>query len=544
MTDAYTSLNSADHDKAPSPEALPTDKALEYAAPGTMKAVVFTKFGDVKDVLNEIRMPIPKITKDNQVLVKVLYAGLNSVDYKMINGKFGLVSPRRPKSVPGCDFCGRVEAKGKGSNVRFLDVGDLVFGEVFEGNGTFAEYTVCNASSLCKVPSTVDPVEVAAIPVVAGTAFQAMEALKVKPQTKLLILGGGTSVGRMAIQIAKNHIGCGEVAVTSSREALCMELGANSVVNYKEEKWTEVYKDHGFDAIFDCVGGVESWDLSKSEGVLKEDGRYLTIVGDEENGAHIDFGAILRMTGKMINRNFWSVLGEPSWDFMVHDSSKNIDDVAALIRDQKIKPMLDEESPFQFADWAKMFEKLQSQQGSGRLVVKVAEDEEEDEHGQENKDNMESATVSKEVVEEDIKMDEEPVIAAAPAENVEEEVVAEDDAKEEDDVKVDEVVAADTAPADDAADDGAEEAADDGAGADDANVEPEAAADEVKEEEQEVVAEDNAETAAVDDENKPDDKADVAAGDEAVDDESPKEDEAPKVSEAPKEDGAEALKNE
>lgn len=130
-----------------------------------------------------------------------------------------------PSTCPGCDFVGTVVAKGKGDSVRFLEVGEEVFGQVFMGSGTFAEYVICPSSNLTKKPSNISSVEAAAMPFVSQTAYQALQTMKLNDQSKLLILGGSSSVGCAAIQIAKNHFECDEVVVTSSRPEMCMELG-------------------------------------------------------------------------------------------------------------------------------------------------------------------------------------------------------------------------------------------------------------------------------------------------------------------------------
>lgn len=69
--------------------------------PNTMRAVIFSEFGEIEQVVQEKQLPIPIITQKDQVLVKVLYASLNGVDWKVILGKFGSLSPRKPNSVTG-----------------------------------------------------------------------------------------------------------------------------------------------------------------------------------------------------------------------------------------------------------------------------------------------------------------------------------------------------------------------------------------------------------------------------------------------------------
>ena len=70
-------------------------------APNTMRAVVFSAFGEIEQVVQEKQLAFPTITKEDEVLIKVLYAAMNSVDCKIILGAFGSISPRKPNNVTG-----------------------------------------------------------------------------------------------------------------------------------------------------------------------------------------------------------------------------------------------------------------------------------------------------------------------------------------------------------------------------------------------------------------------------------------------------------
>merc|ERR1719419_1967848 len=77
----------------------------------------------------------------------------------------------------------------------------------------------------------------------------------------------------------------------------------------------------------DCVGGEKSWDLCRRNRVLKENGRYVTLVGDEV-GAKVDFAFIASVFGKVISRKLSAALGHPSWEYLMMDPAQNIEDVA------------------------------------------------------------------------------------------------------------------------------------------------------------------------------------------------------------------------
>ena len=268
----------------------------------------------------------------------------------------------------GSDFSGQVIAKGNSSELDYLTVGDMVFGN---SSGSFAEYMVAPASKLHKMPECISPIEASAVPLVTQTSFQALETLKVRKGEKILILGGSTATGLMATQIAKHHIGCSEVIVTSSQEALCKKSGADRVINYKTEKWEEILKDYGVDAVYDCVGGVDYWNNCRSEGVLKKNGRYATIVGDTEHVAEVTIGSMIGMGLSIANRKFWGTLGYQSYDFVMCDSTRNMADIATMIDAGTLNPVLDPDSPFKFEDYLSMFEKSMSHRAKGKLVIQI-----------------------------------------------------------------------------------------------------------------------------------------------------------------------------
>eukprot|EP01083_Nonionella_stella_P264752 897682_1 len=111
----------------------------------TMKGIVCTGIGEPKDVLKILNdIPIPKIDKPNRVLVKVLYASINPLDYKMIKGLMGPLSPKKPPYICGFDFCGILLKKGSDPNLKYrIEIGDLVYGQCYNSScGSFSEYII------------------------------------------------------------------------------------------------------------------------------------------------------------------------------------------------------------------------------------------------------------------------------------------------------------------------------------------------------------------------------------------------------------------
>src|SRR5512136_552368 len=139
-----------------------------------MKAVVCTKYGPPEVLkLEEVAKPTPK---DNEALVKIHAASINSWDWDLLRGTpfmnrlvFGVLKPKT--KILGCDIAGRVEAVGR--NVKQFQPGDEVFGDISGyGDGGFAEYVCARENLLALKPTNLTFEEAVAVPMAAITALQ------------------------------------------------------------------------------------------------------------------------------------------------------------------------------------------------------------------------------------------------------------------------------------------------------------------------------------------------------------------------------------
>jgi NADPH:quinone reductase-like Zn-dependent oxidoreductase len=208
-----------------------------------MKAIVYTKYGspDVLE-LKEVEKPAPK---DNEVLIKIHAASVNSRDWRMLraNPFFIRLKPGgflQPKNkILGADVAGRVETVG--SNVRQFKPGDEVFGYLpsATGRGTFTEYVCAQENLITLKPANLTFEQAAAVPVAAMTALQGLrDNGNIQPGQKVLINGASGGVGTFAVQIAK-AFGAEVTAVCSTRNLeMVRSLGADHVIDYKKDDFT------------------------------------------------------------------------------------------------------------------------------------------------------------------------------------------------------------------------------------------------------------------------------------------------------------------
>lgn len=240
-----------------------------------MKAMVITGFGG-PEVFQEREMPKP-VPKFNELLVKVHATSVNPIDFKIRKAGAWAV---KPPAIIGWDVSGVVEMIGEGA--RDFKVGDEVFyvPNVFGYPGTYAEYHVVPQDIVARKPAGISHVEAAAIPLAGCTAWDAlMWRTRIQAGETVLIHGTG-GVGSFAIQIAK---AAGTRVLVTSGPAMvdeCRKLGADLVINYKQDDFAKILPKEvggdGVDVVFDTVGGDM---LVKSIPFVKRYGRMVGIAG-------------------------------------------------------------------------------------------------------------------------------------------------------------------------------------------------------------------------------------------------------------------------
>jgi NADPH:quinone reductase-like Zn-dependent oxidoreductase len=187
----------------------------------------------------------------DQLLVRVRAAGVNPGDWRLRNGEYGTVGP----AVLGREVAGTVVAVGPG--VTGFAPGDEVFGGCPGMVGGWAEQALVTASFAAHRPDGVSAPDAAALPVAAGTAHDALDALALPAGATLLVNGAGGGVGIPTVQLARAR-GLHVVGTASEgKQDLLAGLGATAVVGGHPEVADHVRAaaPHGVDGVFDLVGG-------------------------------------------------------------------------------------------------------------------------------------------------------------------------------------------------------------------------------------------------------------------------------------------------
>eukprot|EP01040_Poterioochromonas_malhamensis_P000838 gene838-891_t len=271
------------------------------------------------------RIPKPEL-KPGHALVKIFVAAANPTE-QLVFGAVPIPGWKFP-TVCGVDFSGVVDAVGE--DVENVRAGDAVFAISWNSGhddpapvigGAFAEYILIAASKLSKKPETLSFEQAAALGCIGVTASQALIDIGgVSKGTKLLVLGGSTSVGSLAIQLGK-HLGAHVVTTASTRAfSFVQQLNAaDKIINYNDKRWDEDAEVKDFDVILDCSPEKGTLAKALAGGVVKTGGKYISLTdftngfdptahpplswaafyGAHQNTANQDFIADLAVKGKI-----------------------------------------------------------------------------------------------------------------------------------------------------------------------------------------------------------------------------------------------------
>lgn len=305
----------------------------------TMQAILVNEYGGPAVMqVQTVERPQPQA---DEVLVRIVYAAVIPLDYKIRNGWLQSVFPVSFPYIPGFYASGVVEEVGQ--SITEFKPGDRVFGSI---NAAYAEYGIAKEQELLAMPENLTFEEAATIKAGAETAWKVLftEGELQSGQTVLLHAAAG-GVGQFAVQLAKWK-GAHVIATASTSNLdFVKSLGADQVIDYTTTKFEEVAKD--VDLVVDAVGG-ETEDRSWS--VMKKGGIFVSITQDPSQEQAEIYGVTAKFNTKFPTR-------------------EDLQSLTNLIADGKIKAQIDSIFPLNQAD--KALEKSEARHGRGRILLSV-----------------------------------------------------------------------------------------------------------------------------------------------------------------------------
>ena len=330
--------------------------------PETMTAMGYDDPGG-PEVLRPETLPVPE-PGENGVLIRVAYAGINRPDVIQRQGFYP--PPPDASPIPGLEVSGTVVAVGKGVAPEMLNrrVCALVSG------GGYAEYCLAQAAHCLHLPADMAFDIAAAIPETLFTVWHnVFERGWASDGDTLLVHGGTSGIGTMAIQLAKAF----DITViaTAGSEDKCQairELGADLAINYKTQDFVEEVKaftgGKGVNVVLDMVSGDY---VARNIACLAEDGRHVTIAVLGGLKAEINMATVMRKRLSLTG----STLRPRSNEFKALLADEIYNHAWPLFQDGTILPIMDRTFPL--ADAGAAHARMEGGDHIGKIVLEVAD---------------------------------------------------------------------------------------------------------------------------------------------------------------------------
>ena len=322
-----------------------------------MKAIIQTDPENPRSLeWTETDTPVPG---EGEVLVRVTASAVNRADILQARGHYP--PPAGESGILGLECAGVIEEIPEGVGAGGWQVGDEVL--CLLAGGGYAEYVAVPVGQMMAVPEGLTPQEAVALPEVACTTWSNLVMVAgLQMGDVVLIHGGAGGIDTFAIQLCK-RLGA-TVAVTAGSAAKlerCRELGADILINYREEEFEEVMAERGgADVILDIMGAKY---LDRNVKALAKDGR-LVIIG-LQGGVKGDL-TIARLLNKRGSIHATGLRYRDRADKarIVADTE---DTVWPMVAEGLIRPTVHETMPL--AEAARAHELLDSGEVTGKIVL-------------------------------------------------------------------------------------------------------------------------------------------------------------------------------
>jgi len=332
-----------------------------FVIPEKMQAVEISEYGGPEN-LKICSRSTPKLL-NNQILIKVLFAGVNRPDLLQRQGNYKV--PETASDLPGLEVSGIVVAIN-GSNIKF-NIGDKVCA-LCHGGG-YAEYVAVDAGHCMPIPQNYSMQEAACIPETFITVWSNLFIRgNLSKNENVLIHGGASGIGTTAVQLAK-HFGA-KVFATAGSEKKCLaveKLGAIKCINYNtlqfEDEINKITNNEGVDVILDMVAGSY---VPRNLKCLNVDGRLIIIAvqggfKDEVNFANLMIkrqtitGSTLRPQSTVAKASYVDNLVTNAWQWL---------------ESGEIMPIIEHE--FKLSEAADAHKALEKGDHIGKFIMKVS----------------------------------------------------------------------------------------------------------------------------------------------------------------------------
>ena len=235
-----------------------------------MRRIQYDKYGGPE--LMQIANFESSVPARGEVAVKVRFASINPIDWKVRNGCLKMVTGKAFPRAMGSDFSGTVISVGPG--VTRVKLGDAVFGSArLKESGALGQAVVTHETFIARKPDTMSFEDAACLGTPGVTAWNGIvDKAHVKGGMQVFINGCSGAVGEAAVQLAQ-MLGA---TVSGSCSAAAMEraeaLGLRQVFDYRTTDLSKL--GERFDVVYDTAGTMAT---SVGLGLARDAGVFLDI---------------------------------------------------------------------------------------------------------------------------------------------------------------------------------------------------------------------------------------------------------------------------
>ena len=322
-----------------------------------MRAIVVTEPGGPEQlIIGEVELAPVGPT---DVRIRVAAAGVNRADIAQREGNYP--PPKGEPEWPGLEVSGTITEVG--AEVTDYTVGDEVCA-LLSGGG-YADEVVVDAGLVLPIPAGVSLVEAAALPEVAATVWSNIfRDAGLQEGQVLLVHGGSSGIGSMAIQLAvARGARVATTAGSAKKLAFCADLGAETVINYREEDFAERVREEypgRANVILDIVGGAYA---KQNIRALATDGSIMHIAN--QSGAPMEFNPAALMVKR---GRFWATtLRGRSLADKRSIMAKVREHVWPLVEVGEVRPIVD--STYAFSEAADAHRHMESSEHIGKILL-------------------------------------------------------------------------------------------------------------------------------------------------------------------------------
>jgi len=328
--------------------------------PAQMTVVAISKPGGPEVLVPETRV-VPKPAPE-EILIKVEAAGVNRPDVSQRAGSYP--PPPGASDLPGLEVAGEVVAVG--SDAKKHKIGDKVMSLV--AGGGYAQYCIAPDAQAMAVPPSFSIIEAGATPETLMTVWHnVFERGALKPGETLLVHGGSSGIGTIAIQLARAWEAKVIVTVGSQEKAqACLKLGADHAINYRSEDFVAQAKaataGAGVNVILDMVGGDY---VERNYEAAAIDGRVVQIAFLGNPKATVNF---TKLMVKRLTHTGSTLRPRSNADKAAMVAAIEAK-VMPILREGRVKPLIDSIFPLEKA--ADAHRRMETSEHIGKIVLRA-----------------------------------------------------------------------------------------------------------------------------------------------------------------------------